>query len=73
MCIRDRTLAGAGAWNGESGYHFEALATTRAAPGRPHGWFAVAVTAPDGRVVATVAGAVNGGQIVSRVDAMSKR
>ena len=67
------TLAGTGVWNGESDYHFEARATTRATPGRPHGWLAVTVTAPDGRVVATVAGDVSGGQIVSRVDAMSKR
>jgi hypothetical protein len=66
-------FAGTGEWNGESGYHFEARAITRAASGLSHGWFAVTVTAPDGRVVATVAGEVNGGQILSRAGAAPTR
>jgi hypothetical protein len=48
-------------------------AMTRGAAGRPHGWFEATITAPDGRVVASVAGDVDGGQIISHADAPSHR
>jgi hypothetical protein len=66
-------FAGAGRWNGQPGHRFEARAMTRHAAGRPHGWFEVTIIAPDGQVVASVAGEVDGGQIISRIDAPPHR
>jgi hypothetical protein len=60
------TFAGSGVWNGRAGHRFEVRAMTPSAAGRPHGWFEVTVITPDGEVVVSVAGDVDGGQILGR-------
>jgi predicted extracellular nuclease len=59
------TFAGAGEWNGRSGYTYTAKATDRGEPGRGRDTFEVIVSDPAGHVVATFAGTLDGGNIQS--------
>jgi hypothetical protein len=58
-------FSGTGKWNGKSGYTFEALATDRGEPGRHRDTFSLIVRDGRGTTVASVNGAIDGGNIQS--------
>lgn len=59
------TFKGSGRWNGRLGYNFEATATDRGEPGRGRDTFALIVKDALGNTVASVSGALTGGNIQS--------
>ena len=70
-------FAGTGRWNREPGYTFRARATDAGEPGRGRDTFSITINAPSGEVVATVTGALSGGNIqslrVERLESPSAR
>jgi hypothetical protein len=58
------TIAGAGIWNGQPGYTFEARMVDLGEPGR-NDTFSITVTDSSARVVATINGTLDGGNIQS--------
>ena len=58
-------FSGVGTWNGRSGYSFEAVATDRGEPGRHRDTFSVVVRDGQGKVIASVNGDLDGGNIQS--------
>ena len=59
------TFAGVGLWNGLAGYRFEITASDRGEPGRDHDTFSLKVFAPNGDLVASALGVLQGGNIQS--------
>jgi hypothetical protein len=54
-------FSGTGVWNGHPDHTFEVAATDQGEPGRDRDTFSAVVRAPDGTVVASVSGTLNGG------------
>jgi len=60
------SFTGVGNWNGVGGHTFEVMASDQGEPGRNRDTFSVTVRAPNGTVVAQVAGTLRDGNIQSR-------
>ena len=58
-------FAGAGKWNGKSGYTFEVRATDQGEPGRNRDTFSLVVKDSRGTIVASVSGKIDSGNIQS--------
>ena len=58
-------ISGIGRWNGAAGYTFEAQATDAGEPGRGHDRFAVTIRDGAGRIVSSVDGMIDQGNIQS--------